>query len=170
VVNYTPMGPDYPKYHCLFGTTFEAWEITSPGPTRVFRGSYGFNNRRVHLIEEDIPNVPALTWFHRDIHSIQGRSNIPALVDSTGPWSTFHALIGPPSTDTRDLESAYCLINRHNGFINGLFMDWSVRKVGLKELWTLKWHPDFNTAGPWTKAGGVRPDDWPQWMRPFKDH
>jgi hypothetical protein len=42
--------------------------------------------------------------------------------------------------------------------------------VGLKELWTLKWHRSFNTAGPWTKAGGVSPEDWPEWIRPFKDY
>jgi hypothetical protein len=49
-------------------------------------------------------------------------------------------------------------------------MDWSVRKVGLKELWTLKWHRNFDTSGPWTKAGGVKPDDWPKWMRNFRDY
>jgi hypothetical protein len=64
---------------------------------------------------------------------------------------------------------ARCCINRHNGAVDVIFMDWSARKVGLKELWTLKWHRNYNTAGPWTKAGGVRPTDWPQWMRNFKD-
>jgi prepilin-type processing-associated H-X9-DG protein len=65
--------------------------------------------------------------------------------------------------------SDFC-INRHRGGNNGLFCDASVRKVGLKELWTLKWHKQFNTAGPWTKAGGVTPGDWPRWMRRFKDY
>ena len=51
-----------------------------------------------------------------------------------------------------------------------LIRDWSVRKVGLKELWTLKWDPAFDTSGPWTLAGGVQPEDWPQWMRGFKDY
>ncbi len=51
-----------------------------------------------------------------------------------------------------------------------LFMDWSVRKVGLKELWTVKWHREFDTDGPWTRAGGVEPEDWPAWMRTFKDY
>jgi hypothetical protein len=46
----------------------------------------------------------------------------------------------------------------------------SVRPVGLKELWTLRWSPDFDTAGRWTLAGGVKPEDWPQWMRGFKDY
>jgi len=61
-------------------------------------------------------------------------------------------------------------MNRHEGHINGLFLDWSVRKIGLKELWTLKWHKDWDTAGPWTKRGGVKPEDWPEWMRQFKDY
>jgi len=61
-------------------------------------------------------------------------------------------------------------INRHDGYVNGLFLDWSVRKIGLKELWTLKWYAEFDRAGPWTKAGSVQPEDWPQWMRRFKDY
>jgi prepilin-type processing-associated H-X9-DG protein len=61
-------------------------------------------------------------------------------------------------------------INRHKGNINSLFMDWSVRKVGLKELWTLNWHRGYDMAGPWTKTGGAIPSDWPQWLRHFKDY
>jgi len=61
-------------------------------------------------------------------------------------------------------------IDRRDGAINVLFMNWSIRKVGLKELWTLKWHRSYDTAGCWTKAGGVEPDDWPEWMRNFKDY
>jgi prepilin-type processing-associated H-X9-DG protein len=61
-------------------------------------------------------------------------------------------------------------INRHTGYSNALFMDWSVRKVGIKELWTLKWHREFDTQGPWTRAGGVQPSDWPPWMRNFRDY
>jgi hypothetical protein len=61
-------------------------------------------------------------------------------------------------------------INRHQGFENIAFMDWSVRKVGLKELWTLKWHKSFDTGGPWTKAGGVVGSDWPEWIRPYRDY
>ena len=65
---------------------------------------------------------------------------------------------------------AQCCVNRHNGTVCCLFVDGSVRKVGLKELWTLKWHKSFNTAGPWTTAGGVQPQDWPLWMRDFRDY
>lgn len=79
---------------------------------------------------------------------------------------------GPPECEVfcADKTMSPMCINRHNGGINMLFLDCSARKVGLKELWTLKWHREFDTAGPWTKAGNVQPEDWPQWMRGFKDY
>ncbi len=67
-------------------------------------------------------------------------------------------------------DMARCCINRHAGYVGGAFLDMSARKVGLKELWTLKWHKRFNTAGPWTRAGGAQGVDWPAWMRSFKDY
>jgi len=65
---------------------------------------------------------------------------------------------------------ARCCINRHQGFVNAAFMDWSARKIGLKEMWTLKWHKTFDTSGPWTQAGGVQSNDWPAWIRPYRDY
>jgi len=76
----------------------------------------------------------------------------------------------PPAYEGSRGSMRYFCMNRHNGHINSLFMDWSVRKIGLKELWTLKWSPDFDTANVWTRAGGALPDDWPEWMRGFKDY
>jgi len=63
----------------------------------------------------------------------------------------------------------FCLA-RHEGAVNVTFFDFSLRKIGVKELWTLKWHRQYNTANRWTKAGGMQPSDWPQWMRRFKDY
>jgi prepilin-type processing-associated H-X9-DG protein len=74
-------------------------------------------------------------------------------------------------------QMQYSCVNRHEGSVNCLFLDWSVRKVGLKELWTLKWHRSWDKddrgnydPGPWTMAGGVQPNRWPEWMREFKDY
>jgi len=53
-------------------------------------------------------------------------------------------------------------INRHSRVNNYLFMDWSVREVGPKELWKIKWHRWFRTDGP--------PPLWPEWMRDFKNY
>lgn len=64
-------------------------------------------------------------------------------------------------------EMNHFCTNRHSGAINMLFLDFSVQRVRLKELWTLKWHREFNTAGPYTKAGSMTPEEWPEWMRRF---
>jgi len=81
---------------------------------------------------------------------------------------------GPPQVKGIDLatnEWNLIFIDRHTGYINCVFADFhTVRKVGLKELWNLKWHQNFDTAGPWTKAGGADPTDWPDWMTSFKDY
>jgi prepilin-type N-terminal cleavage/methylation domain-containing protein/prepilin-type processing-associated H-X9-DG protein len=148
------------------GSTFKAWEITSPLPP--FRCSYGFNDR---LSDRRGFNTSGPSWTRQlgtDIFSLRGRANIPTLFDSSGPWDSIPSeRTRPPRTE---FEAHSVCINRHNGHINVLFLDWSVRKVGLKELWTLKWDSDWDTAGRWTKAGGVQPEDWPEWMRSFKDY
>ncbi len=107
---------------------------------------------------------------------IKGVNNIPLLFDCAWPYGWPHDTDPPPESDAVPIAyrpvghmPSLCM-DRHNGGINSLFMDWSVRKVGLKELWTLKWHRVFNTANVWTKAGGVQRRDWPQWMRKFKDY
>jgi prepilin-type N-terminal cleavage/methylation domain-containing protein/prepilin-type processing-associated H-X9-DG protein len=147
-------------YKVSLGSRFEAWEMIDPLPK--FRGSYGLNQKL-------LVNPPETTHFFKfpplDIYSMKGRNNIPALLDSDSPFIRLSSEAGPPSLGVR-----HACINRHNGHVNGLFLDWSIRKIGLKELWTLKWDENFDTAGPWTKAGGVQPEDWPEWMRGFKDY
>ena len=61
-------------------------------------------------------------------------------------------------------------MNRHNAATNIVFLDISVRRIGLKELWTLKWNTNYDTTSVWTTAGGARASDWPPWMRSFKDY
>jgi len=107
--------------------------------------------------------------------NLKGGNNIPVFMDGWW-WDGWPREVDePPEYDwhrersTSNNMRRFC-INRHSGTVNGLFVDWTVRKVGLKELWTLKWHRDCNTAGPWTRAGFVQPSDWPNWMRNFKDY
>lgn len=70
--------------------------------------------------------------------------------------------------DTNEMERV--CVDRHGGTVNNIFCDWSARPVGLKELWTLKWNKSYDVRGLWTKAGGMTPSDWPQWMRSFKEY
>ena len=106
-------------------------------------------------------------------------ANVPLLSDGNwkdtepeptdAPWATREQMVYMGWEPNANEMKRVC-IDRHGPAINAVFLDFSVRKVGLKEFWTLKWNQDFNTAGPWTKAGGVRPEDWPEWMRHFKDY
>ncbi len=75
----------------------------------------------------------------------------------------------PPSKEVLTPTGQVC-INRHQGAINFLFLDLSAADVELKGLWTLRWNLGFDTHGPWTKKGGVQAEDWPEWMRGFKDY
>ena len=152
------------------GSTFEAWEIIQPLPR--FRGSYGFNG---WLFDERFDlSIPEDFLFRRrrglDTFQIRNRNTIPAFLDCTVPESQPDNFFGPPRLPGRGLATARFCINRHGEHINGLFLDWSVRRIGLKELWTLKWNMQFDMANEWTKAGGVQPGDWPQWMQGLKDY
>jgi prepilin-type N-terminal cleavage/methylation domain-containing protein/prepilin-type processing-associated H-X9-DG protein len=155
-----------------YGSTFFAeWSRETP-TSQVYAWSYGIS---YGFAVSDLPCPPeTYNWA-----SLKGLpcASVPVIFDCIGRLDLppYHKNPAPPYEDFRDPSDAsytwqeVCL-NRHNGGVNYLFLDWSVRRVGLKELWTLKWLRDFDTAGPWTKAGGVQPEDWPQWMRRFKDY
>ncbi len=108
--------------------------------------------------------------------NVRGAYNVPLF---TGSWwvdawpretDQPPSIIGGPPDRPNQNEMERNCVNRHDGFLNALFCDWSVRKVGVKELWILKWHRSYNINGPWTRASGAMPDDWPVWMRNFKDY
>ena len=102
-------------------------------------------------------------------------NKIPLVFDSSWLYACFVEDASPPASESDTKikffgHSNPVCIDRHNGGGNMVFMDFSVRKVGIKELWTLKWHRSFNTTGPWTKTGVVQPDTWPKWLQKYKDY
>jgi prepilin-type N-terminal cleavage/methylation domain-containing protein/prepilin-type processing-associated H-X9-DG protein len=140
-------------------------------------GSYGANN----WLYCPPSNVTAIQgrpteWNWRSIY-VSGGNNIPVFADTMwrggGPYEN-GPRGDPPDFNGQwegaDKEMKHFCIDRHNGYVNHLFLDWSVRKIGLKQLWKLKWHRQFDVNGSWTKAGGCRPSDWSEWMRGFKDY
>ncbi len=105
-----------------------------------------------------------------------GADNIPLFLDCQWIDGWPEEYSDPPAYDGIPWGAAYpesmprYCISRHRGYVNSVFLDFSARKVGLKELWTLKWHRDYDVNGPWTVAGGVQPGDWPEWMQEFEDY
>lgn len=164
------------------GSTFRAWRGArgagylpdgSWGEVeQELRGSYGVSgwvglNRPKETEKPERPD--AACWA---TPYVPEAANVPLVFDC-GLSIHFGTLDGPPPYPDANLEEYYSssvCMDRHTGGINIVFMDWSVRKVGLKQLWGLKWHGLYDTSGRWTQAGGVRPEDWPDWMRKFKDH
>jgi len=137
-------------------------------------GSYGLNGYSLDQRPGFIFEGGRDTTNNWRIPNVEGADSVPLFIDALrfDLWPL--ASDGPPKDADMPWQAlnhmTRCCIDRHNASVNCLFMDWSVRKVGLKELWTLKWHRKFNVNGPWTKAGGVQPSDWPEWMRRFKDY
>ena len=179
--------PDGSAWGSTFNTYFMPVGGNDSGTLGGEEPSYGASNWIYNPNQgvNAIQGRPAdWNWRKKDV---AGANNIPIFADTmwrgggpcyrtndSGPLDPKFVRIMPPEFDGQwlgyDREMMHFVINRHDAFVNHLFMDWSVKKIGLKELWTLKWHRQFNTSGPWTKAGGVQLSDWPRWMRNFKEY
>ena len=157
---------------CQNGTTRLAWSYPAGWTIpEILGSSYGKSvwvpPTRGHYVDGTLPEF----WTSC---LVKGASAMPVYCDSRTGDSIPRTLDEPPLYEDAPVDTVCGLpryaMNRHDGGINMLFMDWSVRKVGVKELWTLRWNKQFDPAGPWTKQGGVQPEDWPQWMRRFPDY
>ena len=138
-------------------------------------GSYGIN---AHVLATKNPAASGTrnsstvdNWRTPNVH---GAANIPLFVDALRfdlwPWDDDEPAENEYAAWTANNLMARACINRHDGYVGCVFLDFSTRKVALKELWTLKWSKAFNTAGIWTQAGGVVASDWPEWMRHMKEY
>lgn len=146
----------------FYGGTIPQW-----GQEGQF-GSYGINAWALNPLDIGVPgtyDTPASSrpkYFRK--MDVQNASQIPlmsgAMWDGTHPEDTD----SPPSKKgvqrSGSSMSVFCL-DRHSGGPNMLFMDTSSRKVGLKEMWKLKWHKEFNRSG-WS-------GDW-GWMAGYKEY
>jgi prepilin-type N-terminal cleavage/methylation domain-containing protein len=154
---------------------FNAWGVYkdpyqgyTAGPHGV-AGSYGFNGFLMGWTQTT--NDQRNTYWGT-LTNVRAANTVPMFLDSLR-FDLWPQAATAPAQDEyaawTDYDMARCCINRHMGFVGCVFADASCRKVALKELWTLKWSKTFDTAGPWTRAGGVDDNAWPAWIRPLKD-
>ena len=150
---------------CFFcsGSTFLAWGrfIEAEWAIEGDYGSYGLNG---WIYPTGFVGVEKDYW--KGCINVPNARNVPLLLDCLWvdgwPRPTDNPPIaGDGLTYSPNMMARFC-INRHNGFVNGLFMDTSVRKIGLKQLWKLKWHRGYDV--------NADPPVWPAWMRNFKDY
>lgn len=164
------------QYDTKIGFPFGAWGPYPNSKGLKEYGSYGFNTWLYNWPADRNPDQ----YYQREKYwgslYVRGQaSNVPLMGDCA--WRTNAPQIGDVAPAKEFLTynnvlndliqkqgtalGRYC-VNRHGGTMNMVFCDLSARRVGLKELWKLKYHPLFDTnRGP----GG----EWPTWMRKFKD-
>jgi prepilin-type N-terminal cleavage/methylation domain-containing protein len=153
-----------------------AWGYLNQGHwKKPMKGSYGINGWVVDPKpgEEPHPERGDASFFWRG-PTVAGAGYVPLFMEAQRYNGVpLHTDTPPSFSGERWNDNAqmgrFCL-DRHDGFGGCLFLDWSARKVGLKELWTLKWHRKYVEAGPWTLGGGALSTDWPEWMRAMKDY
>jgi prepilin-type N-terminal cleavage/methylation domain-containing protein len=141
---------------------FEAWSIYQPGNGTCELGdygSYGMNGWLYNSLDGE------KSWKTINVNRT---ADIPMLLDAfwldgipengdTSPMDEYDY-----GMTTGDAGMVRFCVNRHDGFVNGVFFDSSARKIGLKELWKLKWHRKYDI--------NAEPPIWPDWMKKFKDY
>ncbi len=161
-----------------FGAWEQTWgeaEVDDSG--QPYASSYGINQWVYNPSKVVGGRILQQVW---KTANVKGAGDVPCFGDCAITGATPEDMDRPPARPddvaniwgqggSRDEIRRFCM-NRHEGHMNMLFLDWSVRKVGLKALWTLKFHRKWNTANRFTVAGGAVASDWPQWMRHFKDY
>jgi prepilin-type N-terminal cleavage/methylation domain-containing protein len=126
-------------------------------------GSYGING----FVETNTRQGAQKHWKNKNV---AGAAYVPLFLEANRLDGWPEAVDEPPTFDGEfntgegNNMRRFCM-NRHKGFVNCLFLDFSARKVGLKELWRLTWHRE------WTKDINQRGMPvWPDWMNQFKDY
>lgn len=147
-------------------SSFSAWGEPDNLP---FFGSYGLNawicDTPSYILETEGHDT-SKSWRRSDV---SGSSRIPLLADSVWECGRPEDTDLPPDYEAQPWYDVggkyvnhlrrYCP-NRHEGGVNVLFLDASVRPTAIKQLWTLKWNRTFEPHNI---------SDWPEWMEPLPE-
>lgn len=135
------------------------------------KGSYGLNDWVLSAWHGEVDPESPLNSLLWKTPYIEGADNVPLLLDSSMMYMVTPTYSNEPPAYEADVvfgqgiaqgEMKRFCVNRHNGSVNILYMDFSVRNTGLKKLWELDFHRD------WNPDNDPLPE-WPEWMSDFKD-
>ena len=150
---------------------FVAWEEDD------YMGSYGLN---AWVTKDQITNTTdvfndTLRW---KTPNVAGAAYAPMMAGCSIRGATPHHWDVPPeydgqawpggSGDDVDEMRRFCM-NRHNGYVSGVFLDFHARKIGLKELWEIQWSKEWFRRNDSDLTMDRNPPIWPDWMANFKD-
>ena len=150
----------------IAGDKYTAWGIVAPtaGRPEDTYGSYGINHW-LYKAGQDPLYGQAAKGYWGNIY-VKTPSQVPLFLDCWfwcgGPENDDP----PPKYDGEKVTghtnsmNRFCM-DRHAGAINGVYMDYTVRKIGLKSLWTQRWSRIYRTTAALPQ--------WPDWMQKFSD-
>ena len=154
-----------------WGKTREAWwygKSAGPDADPDVVGSYGINYW-VQTVAVTPDYGDSSYYFERSTSSTGAPlSQVPLFADCVhigGYPGAPTANSNPPSSQeddigTWEMQMRRYAMKRHNDGINIVFLDQSIRGVGIKELWGLKWHKKYDTENLYTDPTYL----WPDWM------
>ena len=166
-INFCPSARKTGLDSSVHGGTFEAYGVFPEDDTREgypgLAGSYGINDwvgdPAAARIPSSIIGDKSMYWIRPDV---KGANNIPLFLDAMWLGGMPQHTDVPNPTEVRfgwgsgGMMNRYCL-NRHEGRINAVFVDFAVRPVRLRELWHLKWNQEFDTSY-------YQNIEWPEWL------
>jgi prepilin-type N-terminal cleavage/methylation domain-containing protein len=157
--NYTVGGSYDPMSDPSLMMTDESTFDARTGTVRqgFFTGSLGFN-RYIENVTGGTTGTDPTYWRKADA---AGGDRIPVVVDCMYLYFFPTNAATPPAYngDYSLPEMHFASMDRHLGYNNVCFLDFSARSVGLKELWTMKWantntaNSAGDTCGMWTICG-----------------
>ena len=124
----------------------------------VYVGSYNFNAWCMSVPTGN--RAFELLWITPDVK--QG-DRVPLLMDGAGrSYETVPLPENEPpmydgEAETGEEEINRVCINRHQDGINVLYLDMSVRKTTLKQLWDIDW-------SKYWRDNDIPEPDWPDWI------
>lgn len=138
------------------------WHAYNSSRDKDYFGSYGLN----YWVNTKGSNTSwaGENYFGTDLFRFSS-SNIPLFSDNAwiGGYPDDDDAPRAKETDPYGVSKAEMnrvLMKRHRGGVNVVFLDGSCIKSELKELWTYKWHRNFDLGNPFTQSSYT----WPDWV------
>ncbi|HUW19266.1 MAG TPA: type II secretion system protein [Sedimentisphaerales bacterium] len=148
-----------------YDATEITWEnVAAPGKWYLF--SYGFNFWFSRKTGSGRTEDNLWGFAPGSILGAKYASRVPLMGDcimsgNTPQYSdippTYEGEPYPPMSGNVNEIRNFC-IQRHDGYVNVLFLDFSVRRVSLPGLWYIWWHRG------WPIPSTEDPPVWPEWM------
>ncbi|MBI9019619.1 MAG: type II secretion system protein [Phycisphaerae bacterium] len=140
-----------------------AWGVFPDADVRLGyanrKGCYGANSW-VGRLDRGLPKntVKSDYWQYM---GVKGGNRVPLFMDARWPGGRVRDT-DLPEDPLGNYQGSNAMqryaVNRHYGHINATFLDYSVRSVGLKDMWKLKWNGNFNVHAYKDITA------WPEWM------